>query len=57
VFASYLGVNMPLHLPDLDPTTREYVLREFESEQAGSPHVPAVLSDHGRIQDDLGGAT
>jgi hypothetical protein len=39
---------MPLYLPDLDPTTREYMLREFDSEQAGSSYVPAVLTAHGR---------
>lgn len=39
---------MPLYLPDLDPTTRDYMLREFDSEQAGSPYIPAVLSAHGR---------
>ena len=39
---------MPLYLPDLDPTTREYMLREFDAEQAGAPYVPAVLSLHGR---------
>jgi hypothetical protein len=34
---------MPLYLPDLDPTTREYMLREFDNEQAGSPFVPPAL--------------
>jgi hypothetical protein len=40
---------MPLYLPDLDPTTRHYMLLEFDSEQDESPFVPAVLSAHGRI--------
>jgi hypothetical protein len=40
---------MSLYLPDLDSTTREYMLREFDSEQGGSPFLPLVLSAHGRI--------
>jgi hypothetical protein len=39
---------MPLYLPDLDPRTRQYMLREFDSEQDESPFVPVVLSAHGR---------
>jgi hypothetical protein len=48
VCANDLGVNMRLYLPDLDPATRQYMLREFDSEQAGLPFVPAGLSAHGR---------
>ena len=39
---------MPLYLPDLDPITRQHMLREFDAEQAGDPYVPAVLSVQGR---------
>jgi hypothetical protein len=39
---------MRLCLPDLDPATRQYMLREFDSGQAGLPFVPAGLSAHGR---------
>lgn len=39
---------MALYLPDLDATTREYMLREFEMEQAGSSYIPEVLSPYGR---------
>ncbi|WP_089153797.1 hypothetical protein [Micromonospora sp. NBS 11-29] len=39
---------MSLYLPDLDPATREYMLREFNSEQAGSPFLPPTLSAQGR---------
>ena len=39
---------MTLVLEELDPTTREYMLREFESEIASStPYVPATLSETG----------
>jgi len=39
---------MPLDLPDLDPVTRQYMLGEFDTEQAGHPFVPPSLSTHGR---------
>lgn len=39
---------MSLYLPELDSTTREHMLREFDDEQARLPFVPTVLSAHGR---------
>ena len=39
---------MALVLDELDPTTRQHMLREFEAELAGNPYLPASLSEQGR---------
>jgi hypothetical protein len=39
---------MPLYLPDLDRTTRECMLQEFDREQATLPYISPVLSAYGR---------
>ena len=43
-----LGIPMALDLHELDRATRQFMLHEFDDEQARLPYVPAVLTAYGQ---------